>query len=149
MINWRGFLVETIGSISEPLSIVLNASGCREGWLQGELYRAGRKHGLCVNEYPLGGQKKADLSCGERPDMLGEIKIVGALDNTKMQGLIKADAQQMQEFSTPGTRRYMILIIPKRDGTGKLAAFLDTCKFPHEPCIDHPGPDFRLRLWEF
>jgi hypothetical protein len=76
--DWIRFFTDTIDAIHEPLAVVLTASGCREGWLQGELYRAGRAYDVRVNEYSLGSRQTADLSCGDAPDMLAELKIVGA-----------------------------------------------------------------------
>src|SRR5580693_5967018 len=129
MIDWLKFFIETLESIHDQLAVVLMASGCREGWLQGELFRAGREHNLRVNEYDLGDRQTADVSCGDGPDMLAEIKIVGADYFPKMQGHIESDVERMRSFSNAMTQRYMILIIPNCDAETKLGKYLHSCSF--------------------
>ncbi len=76
---WVNRFQEAFHAIEKRLSEVLGAAGCREGWLQGELYRFFRKtdDGFRVNEYRLSGRQKADLY-GSRPtEMIAEIKIYG------------------------------------------------------------------------
>ena len=146
MIDWLTFFADTIETIRVPLSTVLGASGCREGWLQGELYRAGHQYGLRVNEHSLGDRKTADLSCGDAPEMLAEIKIVGANYFPKMQAAIESDVERMRAVRTPGTQRFMILVIPRSDVKTKLGDYLDSCNFPGR-CVEREWPEFRLRIW--
>lgn len=148
MTEWLTFFTETIAAIREPLSVVLTASGCREGWLQGELYRAGRDHDLRVNEYSLGNRQTADVSCGDGPEMLAEIKIVGANYYATMQGFIEADVARMRAVSTPGTQRFMILIIPRCEAKTALGDYLHACSFS-PTCVERDWPEFRLRIWQF
>lgn len=147
MTDWLAFFVQAIEAVHEPLSVVLTASGCREGWLQGELFRAGRQYNLRVNEYALGGRQTADISCGDGPEMLAEIKIVGADYFPKMQGFVESDVERMRAVSTAGTRRYMILSVPPSQTKTKLGDYLDTCTFSSK-CIEREWPGFRLRVWE-
>jgi hypothetical protein len=148
MPNWLKFFETTIKAIREPLSVVITASGCREGWLQGELFRAGRRYDLRVNEHRLPERQTADVSCGDRPDMLAEIKIVGAGFLPKMEGYIERDVRRMREVSSHGTERYMILIIPESDAKTKLGEYLDECLFS-KTCVDRRWPGLRLRMWRF
>ena len=148
MHDWLNFFASTIEAVQEPLSIILTASGCREGWLQGELYRAGRQYDLRVNEHALGGRQTADLSCGETPDMLAEIKIVGADYFPKMQGYIESDVARMRGVNTAGTQRFMILVIPRSDAKTKLGEYLHACSFSSQ-CFERDWPDFKLRIWQF
>jgi hypothetical protein len=148
MIDWLTFFVLTIEAIQKPLSEVLQASGCREGWLQGELFRAGQKHNLRVNEYHLDNRQTADVSCGDGPDMLAEIKIVGADYFPKMQGHIKSDVERMRSFSNAITQRYMILIIPNCDAETKLGKYLHSCSFS-TTCVERELSGFQLRIWRF
>ncbi len=77
--KWIDLIEQVFDSIREPLSIVLNATGCREGWLQGEFYRhlIERDKDFRVNEYKIPPGGKADLN-GKKPSpMVGEIKIYG------------------------------------------------------------------------
>jgi hypothetical protein len=146
--DWLKFFVKTIGDIKNPLSVVLSASGCREGWLQGEIFRAGRKYDLRVNEFRLGKRQTADISCGKGPSMLAEIKIVGANYLPKMQGYVESDAARMRAVSTAGTERFMILIIPDSDASTKLGKYLHSCSFS-AVCVEHIWPVFRSRIWKF
>lgn len=38
---WEQFFLDFFDFSAESIGSVLNAWGCREGWLQGEFYRAG------------------------------------------------------------------------------------------------------------
>jgi hypothetical protein len=146
MDDWLKFFVDTIGSINERLAVVVNAAGCREGWLQGELFIFGREHGLRVNRYSLGHRQTADLSCGEAPDMVAEIKIVGAHYFPKMRGYIEADVQRMLAVSK-GTQRFMILVIPRSDDKTPLGEYLHSCCFSPN-CVEKEWPGFYLRIWQ-
>jgi len=148
MIDWMNFFTETIEAIHERLSIVLTASGCREGWLQGELFSAGRKYDLRVNEHKLEDRQTADLSCGPGPSMLAEIKIVAANYAPKMQTFIESDVARMRAVSSADTERYMILVIPKCDVKTKLGDYLDACSFPKKRCFDRTWPNFRVKIWQ-
>ena len=147
MVDWLTFFVQTIEAVHIPLSVVLSASGCREGWLQAEIFRAGRRHNLRVNEFSLGGRQTADISCGDGPEMLAEIKIVGADYFPKMQGYIESDVHRMRAASTVSTRCYMILIVPRSGKKSQLGNYLDTCSFSSK-CMEREWPEFRLRVWE-
>lgn len=148
MTDWAAFFVDAIEAIHEPFSVVLTVSGCREGWLQGELYRAGRPYNLRVNEHRLGEHQTADVSCGPGPNMLAEIKIVGADYSAKMQGFIDSDVERMRAVSTPGTERFMVLIIPRSTAKTKLGEYLQSCSFSSD-CVEREWPGFRLKVWRF
>ena len=77
--EWTRLFKEVFDSLSEPFSVVLNAAGCREGWLQGEFFRRlhVRDHAFVVSEHKIGPRAKADLY-GEKPSrMVAEIKVYG------------------------------------------------------------------------
>ena len=118
---------------------------------QGELFRAGRKQSLDlrVNEHGLGDRKRADLSCGDPPTMLAEIKIVGSWYFPKMQFAIESDVERMRRASAPDAERYMILVIPEwpeTDGKTALGRYLDTCKFS-DKCTERRWAGFHLKIW--
>ena len=148
MCDWLNFFVSTIESIREPLSIILKASGCREGWLQGELFRAGRQYNLRVNEYSLGSRQTADMSCGAGPEMLAEVKIAGADYSLKMKRHIESDVARMRAVSTLHTERFMILVIPGSNEKTTLGDYLHSCSFSAN-CLEREWPAFRLRIWKF
>ena len=145
--DWMSFFVETIKAIREPLATVLGAASCREGWLQGELFRAGRDVDLRVNEFNLGRSAKADVSAEGDPPMVAEIKIVGADYQPKMRHYIEADVERLRIVEDPTIERYMILIIPHSEATGVLAEYLDGCSFSDE-CFERGFDSFRLRIWK-
>lgn len=83
---WRGFFE----SVAEPLSNVLDAQGCREGWLQAEAFRYFRQRevALYVNYLVLPGpaglkNRKADFasytshSDDAALEFVGELKVYG------------------------------------------------------------------------
>ncbi|WP_137105596.1 hypothetical protein [Azospirillum argentinense] len=81
---WFDYFHAQFDALAADLGVVLDASGCREGWLQGELFRRSPDQDFAVNTYPytdIGG--KADLE-GLRPcvtggeaAMVAELKVVG------------------------------------------------------------------------
>ena len=146
-VDWPGFFINSIDKIQKRFAVALDAGGCREAWLQAELYCAGRERGydLNVNHHCLGDRKKADLSCDDPPTMLAEIKVVGAYDSLKMPGLIEADVQRMRK-AHKSAERYMILVIRVSEDKTKLSKYLDTCCFAKK-CREHAWKDFKVRIW--
>lgn len=90
MTSWENAFCEMFAEISGPLGCILRANGCREGWLQGEVFRHFRSRDKAVytNYVTLpspGGLKnrKADLAIYSghenyaRLQLVGEIKVYG------------------------------------------------------------------------
>lgn len=78
--TWAATILDLIADFERELAEVLNASGCREGWLQGELFRRLRAKGIQdirTNDYPYAGnvRVRADLWVPEK--MVAEIKVLG------------------------------------------------------------------------
>ena len=71
--------------ISEKIKIVLSSKGCREGWIQGELYRYAHEEGIkCdVNARGINGSKYCIDACfypkqdDTTPNIVCEIKVIG------------------------------------------------------------------------
>jgi hypothetical protein len=77
--TWSIRFLAFFDEIASQLAVVLNAEGCREGWLQGEFYRHFRtpENGFRVNCSYGGSRTKHDLFC-ERPiQMAAELKVYG------------------------------------------------------------------------
>jgi hypothetical protein len=148
--NWMRFFEDSIGAIHESLAYVLTASACREGWLQGELYLAGREYGLKVNDSLPGGKagEKLDLVCPDPPGMFAEIKIVSADFDAKMRHYVQGDVDRVRKIQGDVAERYMILVVPEsKKQTGVLAKFLRECDFSSD-CSNHDKwPGFRVRIW--
>jgi hypothetical protein len=143
--DWLRFFAFSIKKLESRLKIVLNASGCREGWLQGELFLLGQKYKLCVYSHGSGIGGFFDLSCGDGPDMLAEIKIIGALDPFKMRSRLQSDVDRVKAMNKVADR-YMILITPDWDRLTTMSQYLDRCRFGQ--CNDMKLDGFRLRIWQ-
>ena len=65
--------------IEVPLSFVLNAEGCREGWVQAELFRRFRPRNRTfnVNCSLESRQAKHDIVSGTPPSLVAELKVYG------------------------------------------------------------------------
>lgn len=70
---------DAFASFEGSLNEILNATGCREGWLQGELFRYYRRvdPAFSVNTFALGNGKKADLHGTLPEEWVAELKIYG------------------------------------------------------------------------
>src|SRR5450631_4281828 len=88
---WQSRLIDSIEETmrAQRLRSVFDAGGCREGWIQGEVYLQHRAR-LCTNWVPIAPRARADLSadlevgtdkrvhqCGPRP-MVAEVKMLSA-----------------------------------------------------------------------
>lgn len=84
---WFQLLSQFFESHSKGLGEVLDAEGCREGWLHGELFRYFRFHrgfeSFKVNSLKIGEGKKADFSSEHPSKVVGEIKLLGSEYGTK------------------------------------------------------------------
>jgi hypothetical protein len=148
MPDWLRFFDQTLAQIHRELAVVLDAPGCREGWLQGEFFRAGRKYDLAVNTYPFGKRAKADLSAGDPVKMVAEIKIVASWYQPKQRYAVEADVSRLKAIKRKGVERFMILIVPgATDATRTLGRWLTTCSFS-DSCRERGWPEFRVRIWK-
>lgn len=143
---WEQFFLDFFDYSAESIGVVVNAWGCREGWLQGELYRAGWRRGLRVNEYPLGSYKKADLCCSESPRMVAEVKILGADYQSKMRNALDGDVRRLTDIQDADLERYMVLVIPNCEAKSSLGDYLGSVCYSSN-CIEREYPAFRLRIW--
>jgi hypothetical protein len=99
-----------------------------------------------TNAHPLGGRKRADLSFGEPPSMIAEIKVTGGWNAPKMRYRVEEDVRRMQHAEVGNAERYMILLIRKTDPTRPLAVYLETCDFPGK-CERRDWDGFSLKVW--
>lgn len=143
---WEQFFLDFFDLSAESIGVVVRSWGCREGWLQGELYRAGWRRGLRVNEYSLGGNKKADLCCSEMPRMVAEIKILGADYYAKGRYALDADVERLTAINDAELEKYMLLVMPRSEAQSSLGEYLTgVCYSPQ--CIEREYPEFKFRLW--
>lgn len=76
--TWLESFKQFFSSHARLIDEIFDASGCREGWLQGEMYRYFKtRRPIDVNTfaYPLGG--KADISASAPTAMVAEVKLLG------------------------------------------------------------------------
>jgi len=139
--DWPEFFIDRIERIERRLKKVLDASGCREGWLQGELFLHGQSNGLSVNTH-VGGTF-CDLSCGA--EMAAEVKIIGARDHSKMRSRLESDVARLKKM-THVPRRYMILVRPDHPGKTIMTKYLDECSFGR--CKSAVFDGFRVQIWQ-
>jgi hypothetical protein len=118
MSYWIKRIADAVAAVNkEPwLESIFEAEGCREGWMQGELYlRHATADGLKVNSLRIGHRAKADLSAhlgvdsntggivrqGVNP-MIGEIKM---LRSTFLPKNITGRARTLKDFGALPLRR--------------------------------------------
>jgi hypothetical protein len=77
--SWHERFLALFREIASPLAVILNAEGCREGWLQGELYRHFHtsENGFRVNCSYCGSRAKHDLYCERPTEIVAELKVYG------------------------------------------------------------------------
>jgi hypothetical protein len=77
--DWSERLITFFEAIATPLACVLRADGCREGWIQGEMFRHFRteNNGFRVNASLAGGRVKHDVHCLKPTEMVAELKVFG------------------------------------------------------------------------
>lgn len=77
--SWPSKFRAAFDAIGPSLAVVLNASGCRELWLHGELYRhlAATDPDFRVNTYSIAARKTADLHGSTPKPMIAEVKVFG------------------------------------------------------------------------
>lgn len=118
MSYWINRIADSIAAANKGawLRQIFEAEGCREGWLQGELYlRHAADDGLKVNSLRIGPRAKADLSAhlSEDPNtgeiarlggnpMIGEIKMLASTFQTKT---ITGRAGTLKDFGALPLRR--------------------------------------------
>ena len=145
---WEQFFLDFFDFSAESIGVVIYAEGCREGWLQGELYRAGWRRGLRVNKYPLGSNKKADLCCQDSPQMVAEVKVLGAdyQGGHRLRHALDGDVERLKAIQDSGLERYMLLVIPNSEVRSALGDNLTSVCYSSR-CVEREYPKFKLRLW--
>ena len=141
--DWIAYFDQFFSPRAEELAVIIDAAGCREGWVQGEMFLHGRDLGLRTNAT----RSRFDLLCPS-PPMIAEIKICGGGYAQKMRGFIEGDVQKLSRAAGPYDR-FMILIVDSRITDTPLGRWLTTCDFPHvrkhERCLSGL---LAIRIWQ-
>ena len=123
--NWMTYFADFFRQRSADLQAILDAAGCREGWVQGEMFLHARQLHLETNATGY----KFDLHC-PTPPMIAEIKICGGDYAPKMKGYIQDDVKKLADAQGVW-QRFLILVVDKRHPDTSLGRWLTTCEFPH------------------
>ena len=151
--DWLAHFERFFQHVAAPLGVVLDADGCREGWLQGELYRYGRGNPprLSTNASTSSRRRKFDLLC-KSPPMVAEIKICGGSYQTKTKRMIEEDVEKLRR-ADDSSARVLILVVDRRVTNTELAGWLLTWN-PTDPpkymrAIRRDVSDWvTVRMWE-
>lgn len=75
--SWPEQFLAFFRKVEAPLGVILNADGCREGWLQGEFFRHFRtpESGFLVNCSYCEKRVKHDLHCHLPTEMISGLKV--------------------------------------------------------------------------
>lgn len=152
-LDWLAYFARFFWQAAAPLAEVLDADGCREGWLQGELFRYGRRHGpkLSTNASVGSRRRKFDLLC-KCPPMVAEIKICGGSYQTKNRGMIRDDVEKLLRAGDCFAK-ILVLVVDRRVTDTKLADWLATWNPPdppgHRRALQRDVSDrVTVRMWE-
>jgi len=141
--DWLTYFKDFFSQHMAKLEVVLNAAGCREGWLQGEFFVDGQELQIKTNATP----KKFDLLCSS-PPMIAEIKICGGDYAPKMRGYIQEDAEKLACVSG-SYERFLLLVVDNRHPDTELGRWLTTCDFEHVRKDELKLSDtVIIRLWQ-
>ncbi len=121
-----------------------------KGWLLGEFYYAGKNLDVRTDDYKWDaeGRLTADLSSGDSPAMIAEIKMALARNASVIEGVLDADAQRLRGVHTAGTQRFLILIIPADQADTEIGKRLRAASYSPK-CIHRQWPGFSVRIWQF
>ncbi len=136
--NWNTFFISFFKKNKLQIEQILDSCGCREGWLQGQLYLANPKK-LLTNNGPL----KFDLASTDSK-MIAEIKICGGDYNSKMKSLINSDVAKLKRANA--AEKYMILLVDTRHLDSNLGQWLRDNATPSR-CVKITGNNFLVSVW--
>lgn len=141
--DWMAYFADFFRQKSERIQAMLDAEGCREGWLQGEFFLYARDLHLQTNTTRV----KFDLLCPQ-PPMIAEIKICGGEYSQKMRGLIQDDVCKLARADGPW-QRFMILVVDNRTPHTSLGQWLTACIFPNIQSQDVTlSKTLVVRMWQ-
>lgn len=141
--DWIAHFSDFFSRHSKPLEAILDAAGCREAWVQGQMFLDRGELQIKTNAT----RDKLDLRCAD-PPMIAEIKVCGGDYAAKMQAWIEADVDKLARVDG-AYERYMILIVDNRNLRTRLGKWLTTCDFPHIRKDEQMlPPAVLIRIWQ-
>ena len=146
--DWMTFFDDFFSQRATELAVILDAGGCREGWVQGEMFLQGKDLAIKTNAT----SSKFDLLC-LTPPMIAEIKLCGGgggyeVNASKMRGWIKCDVQKLAHAEGE-YERFFILIVDNRWPNTSFGQWLRTCDFPNIRKREKPlSESVTIRVWQ-
>jgi hypothetical protein len=140
--NWTKIFKSFFDLRKSEIDKILDAQGCREGWIQGEMFLHAPSGSLKTNAT----LKKYDLVSEIHP-MLAEIKICGGDYQGKMRHLIEADVDKLHK-APRGPAKYIILLIDTRNLGSPLGKWLLDFQLAAEEFDEVHGQNFKARIWK-
>ncbi len=141
--KWTTIFKRFFESHKSDIDTILDAQGCREEWVQGEMFLHAPSGSLQTNAT----LHKYDLVSDVNPGMLAEIKICGGDYQEKMKDLIAADVDKLAK-APPGPAKYIILVIDSRNLETKLGKWLNDFHVPADEFEEVKGQNFLARIWK-
>ena len=140
--KWTSIFKLFFDSRKNEIDKILDAQGCREGWLQGEIFLCAPPNSLQTNAT----SQKYDL-VSKIDQMIAEIKICGGNYQGKMKGLIEADVAKLAKAPS-GQAKYFILLIDTRKLGSSLGKWLIDFQPTAEEFTEVHGQYFKARIWK-
>lgn len=142
--NWTETFKMFFNSRKGEIDKILDAQGCREGWLQGEMFLYANPGSLQANVEP----QKYDLVSKIKEDpMIAEIKICGGDYQSKMKGPIEHDIVKLAKAPS-GQAKYFILVIDTRHLESSFGKWLIDFRPVAEEFEEVQGKNFKARIWK-
>jgi len=152
--DWLDYFTSYFEEHEDSVSMILDARGCREGWLQGELFLYaikyfGEEEVVTTND----SKHKYDLF-SDKKSMATEIKICGGDYQLKVKGLIKADIAKLKKNPLNFNNLFFLFLIDRRYpdtilGHWLKRGYLDEQEFAgHDKAELFKSDKFRVDAWK-
>lgn len=140
--NWIATFKSFFESRRNEIGKILDARGCREGWIQGEMFLHMPFGSMQTNDTT----QKYDLVSVSVP-MFAEIKVCGGDYQPKMMHMIEEDVAKLQK-APHDSAKYFILLIDTRNLGTRLGKWLLDFQPESEEFEEVQGQNFKARIWK-
>ena len=140
--KWMTFFEDFFHVDQESMARILSADGCRECWLQGQIFLFCNDGTIQTNSM----REKYDL-CGENPPMICEIKICGGDYQSKMKRFIQDDIDKLRKAKHE-CEKFMILLVDNRHPNTSLGKWLNEYQIENSEYTEVAAHHFKARIWK-